>query len=213
MSAVDQPERAGESVAAGGGHYFTDDPTVGSKPSTVRLTLPDLSVELHTDRGVFSADRVDPGTKLLLMELPGLRSGAVVDVGCGYGPICTTLALRRPGQPIWAVDVNSRALALTRKNLLRHASTSTPVQVVRPEDVPPDLKVVAIVSNPPIRIGKAALHSLLDQWLGRLEPGGEAWLVVQKHLGADSLAKWLNSRGFDVERIRSRQGYRLLKVT
>lgn len=214
MSGVDLPERDGEEpFATGDGHYFTDDPTVGSRPSTVRLTLPDLSIELHIDRGVFSAERIDPGTKILLMELPELPAGAVVDVGCGYGPIATTLALRRPGQPIWAVDVNSRALDLTSRNLLRHATVDTPVHVLRPEDVPDDLRVRAIVSNPPIRVGKAALHELLEFWLGRLEPNGEAWLVIQKHLGADSLAKWLNGLGFEVERVRSRQGYRLFRVT
>ncbi|MGB6059697.1 MAG: methyltransferase [Microthrixaceae bacterium] len=211
---MDLPERDGEaSVATGGGHYFTDDPTVGSRPSTVRLTLPDLSIELHTDRGVFSAERIDPGTKILLMELPELPAGAVVDVGCGYGAISTTLALRRPGQPIWAVDVNGRALDLTRKNLKHHASVDTPVHVLRPEDIPDDLRVTAIVSNPPIRVGKAALHELLEFWLDRLEPNGEAWLVIQKHLGADSLAKWLTGLGFEIERVRSRQGYRLFRVT
>ncbi|HTO01011.1 MAG TPA: methyltransferase [Microthrixaceae bacterium] len=211
---MDLPEPDGEaSVAKGVGHYFNDDPKVTSKPSTVRLTLPDLSVELHSDRGVFSSERIDPGTKVLLMELPELPAGAVVDVGCGYGPISTTLALRRPGQPIWAVDVNSRALELTRKNLKQHASADTPINVVRPEDVPEELRVSAIVSNPPIRVGKAVLHELLEFWLDRLEPNGEAWLVIQKHLGADSLAKWLNGRGFEVERIKSRQGYRLFRVT
>lgn len=214
MSGVDLPERDGEApVAKGGSHYFSGSPTVDSKPSKVRLTLPGLSIELHTDRGVFSSERIDPGTKLLLMELPKLPDGAAVDVGCGYGPICTTLALRRPGQPIWAVDVNGRALELASRNLKQHAAPGTPVHVVRPEDVPADQRVMAIVSNPPIRIGKAALHSLLLEWLPRLEPTGEAWLVVQKHLGADSLAKWITEQGFDVSRVKSRQGYRLFKVT
>ena len=194
------------------GHYFDDDPAVSSKPSTVRLDLPDRTIHLRTDRGVFSADRVDPGTKLLLMELPEFPAGAVVDVGCGYGPIAATIAARRPDQPIWAVDVNSRARQLCAQNLASSAEAGTETHVVAPEEVPQELRVVAVVSNPPIRVGKVALHALLATWLERLLPRGEAWLVVQKHLGADSLGKWMEDDGYVVERVRSRQGYRVLRV-
>ncbi|MHB1138644.1 MAG: class I SAM-dependent methyltransferase [Microthrixaceae bacterium] len=200
-------------VTSGDGHYFSLREDTPSRPSTVRLDLPDRSLELHTDRGVFSADRVDPGTKLLLMELPDLPPGAVVDVGCGYGPIAATVAARRPGHPVWAVDVNPRARELCRRNLAAAAAAGTEVHVVAPEEVPVDLRVAAIVSNPPIRVGKSVLHDLLRTWIGRLDDGGEAWLVVQKHLGADSLARWLVGQDLEVERVRSRQGYRILRVT
>ena len=223
MTRVDDPASDDEAVVthttgnepadpAVTGHYFDDDPEVASKPSTVRLDLPDRTIHLRTDRGVFSADRVDPGTKLLLMELPDLPDGAVADVGCGYGPIAATVAARRPGHPVWAVDVNSRARQLCAENLAPYAAAGTETHVVAPDAVPQDLRVVAIVSNPPIRVGKAALHSLLRSWLARLTPEGEAWLVVQKHLGADSLARWMENDGHVVERVRSRQGYRVLRV-
>jgi 16S rRNA (guanine1207-N2)-methyltransferase len=78
--------------------------------------------------------------------------------------------------------------------------------------VPPGLAVDAIWSNPPIRIGKQALHDLLSSWLTRLVPGGAAWLVVQKHLGADSLARWLTDSGWDTTRVSSRGGYRILRA-
>ena len=87
------------------------------------------------------------------------------------------------------------------------------MSVTAPDDVPASVRFETIVSNPPIRIGKAALHDLLEHWLDRLTPTGTAWLVVQKHLGADSLATWLTARGHDVERVRSRQGYRILRVS
>ncbi|MDQ7994076.1 MAG: methyltransferase [Propionicimonas sp.] len=212
---MEPPDSADEPVVTGaGGHYFDTTPSAASRPSTVRLDLPDRSLELHTDRGVFSPDRIDPGTKLLLMELPqpaDLPAGPVADVGCGYGPIATALAARGAG-PVWAVDVNSRARDLCRANLARHAPPGTEVHVVDPTAVPADLRVGTIVSNPPIRVGKSALHGLLDTWLARLAPEGEAWLVVQKHLGADSLARWLEGRGHAVDRVRSRQGYRILRV-
>lgn len=193
------------------GHYFDATPGSRSTPKEIRLDLPDLSLPLTTDRGVFSPDRVDTGTKHLLLHGPApAPRGTLVDVGCGYGAIACTLARRSPDADVWAVDVNERAVDLCRANAerlgLRRVTASTP------EGVPVDLVVDEIWSNPPIRIGKAALHDLLTSWLGRLSPTGRALLVVQKHLGADSLHRWLEEAGWSVERLSSRAGYRLLEV-
>jgi 16S rRNA (guanine1207-N2)-methyltransferase len=193
------------------GHYFDADPAVASRPTTVRLDLPDRSLELATDRGVFSGDRVDPGTKYLLLEAePPPPTGTFVDLGCGYGPIACTLAARAPAATVWAVDVNARALELCRTNAAALGLAN--VRTVPPDAVPADLAVDLLWSNPPIRIGKAALHDLLTSWLARLAPGGQALLVVQKHLGADSLQRWLADSGWATERLGSRTGYRLLEV-
>lgn len=197
-------------VNPNGDHYFSTSPDSPSAPSTVRLDLPDRSITLSTDRGVFSPGRIDPGTKLLLMELPDLDRGPILDLGCGYGPIACTLASRAPGIEVVAVDVNERARELCRSNA---AALGLPLQVLAPEDVPEDVRFAAIVSNPPIRIGKAALHDLLTEWLGRMAHDGHAYLVVNKNLGADSLSVWLESRGYAIDRLRSRQGYRILDVT
>ena len=133
-----------------------------------------------------------------------------MDLGCGYGPIGCTLAARSPGATVWAVDVNERARALTRANA--DALGLGNVLVAAPEEVPDGLIVDLLWSNPPIRIGKAALHELLRTWLGRLAPTGTALVVVQKHLGADSLQRWLHQEGWRAERLGSRAGYRLLEV-
>lgn len=197
-----------------GGHYFDERPAAGSRPASVRLVLPDVALSLATDRGVFSPERVDPGTKLLLLELPppdAWPAGPLVDVGCGYGPVAVTLARRATDGEVWAVDVNERARDLCRANAAA-AGVADRVHVVPPDEVPADLRPGLVVSNPPIRVGKAALHDLLAGWLGRLAEGGEAWLVVQKHLGADSLARWLADAGHPAARVRSRQGYRILRV-
>lgn len=193
-------------------HYFDAEPAVASEPGRVPLVLPDLRLDLVTDRGVFAREAVDPGTKLLLLEAPAPpATGTLVDVGCGYGPIALTLARRSPGATVWAVDTNSRALELTAANAA-HAGLDN-VVVATPDQVPDDLVVDAIWSNPPVRVGKPAMQALLAGWLGRLvAPGGSALLVVHKHLGADSLARWLDDEGHGVERIRSRMGYRLLAV-
>jgi 16S rRNA (guanine1207-N2)-methyltransferase len=194
------------------GHYFDAEPNAASRPSQVRLDLPDRSLVLATDRGVFSGDRVDPGTKYLLLEAGAPPpEGTFVDLGCGYGPIACTLAGRAPHATVWAVDVNARALDLCRTNASSLGLTN--VRTASPDDVPADLAVDLLWSNPPIRIGKAALHDLLASWLDRLMPAGRALLVVQKHLGADSLQRWLGEVGWAVERLGSRTGYRLLEVT
>ena len=196
-------------------HYFSPTPGATSARRRITRTLPEgRLLEFGTDRGVFSGDRVDPGTRFLLasVELPeGART--VVDVGCGYGPIAVTMALRsEQGTIVWAVDVNERARTLCAENAELNG-VGDRVRVVAPEDVPTDLTVDAIWSNPPIRIGKNALHALLEEWIGRLSPDGVASLVVNKNLGADSLARWMAGRGWTVDRSRSRVGYRVLSVT
>ncbi len=188
-------------------HYFDDSPAAPSRPGSVDLVLPDLRVTLRTDRGVFSAGGVDPGTKLLLLEAPPPPpTGRLLDLGCGYGAIAATLAHRAPQAEIWAVDVNERARDLAAAN------GGARVRVAAPDDVPADLRFDGIWSNPPIRIGKPALHAMLETWLDRLTPDGRAWLVVQKHLGSDSLQRWLAGCGWATERLTSRSGYRILEV-
>ena len=194
------------------GQYWTDSPGVASRPSEVDLLLPDVDLRLTTDRGVFSADRVDRGTRYLLLEGPDLPTAPVdlLDLGCGFGPIACTLASRRPEARVWAVDVNERARDLCRANAA--AAGLANVEVAAPDDVPVDVRLAAIWSNPPIRIGKPALHDLLTRWLDLMTPDGTAHLVVQRHLGADSLARWLDDRGWATERRGSRKGFRLLDV-
>lgn len=199
------------SVAPLVSHYFDDDPATPSDQRTVPLVLPDLAVRLTTDTGVFGREAVDPGTRLLLLDGPSVpAAGDLLDLGCGYGPVTVALATRAPGATVWAVDVNRRALALTAANA--RAAGCTNVQVVLPDDVPDQVRFAAIWSNPPIRIGKEALHALLLRWLTRLAPGAQAVLVVHKHLGADSLTRWLTGTGHATERLGSRMGYRLLAV-
>ena len=193
------------------GQYFDASPTAASRPRTVELVLPDVRVSLQTDSGVFSPGGIDAGTKLLLLEAPRPSGSSLLDLGCGYGPVAITLALRAPSSVVWAVDVNERARSLTVANAAA-CGVGDRVRVVAPESVPDDVRFDGIWSNPPIRVGKPALHSMLATWLARLTPEGRAWLVVQKHLGSDSLQRWLGSSGFSAERLVSRAGYRILEV-
>jgi 16S rRNA (guanine1207-N2)-methyltransferase len=193
-------------------HYFEAQPLAAHRPGLVRVVLPDVYLELDTDSGVFSPGRLDPGTRLLLEEAPGPpASGDILDLGCGYGPIACVLAARSPGVTVWAVDVNERALGLCARNAARAGLGN--VRCVPPSAPEIPRHFAGIWSNPPVRIGKAALHDLLLSWLARLAPGARASLVMGRNLGADSLHSWLEKQGWPVTRLAARSGYRLLVVS
>jgi 16S rRNA (guanine1207-N2)-methyltransferase len=119
------------------------------------------------------------------------------------------MARRSPAATVWAVDVNERARTLCAANA--RANSITNVRVVAPDEVPDDVRLAAIWSNPAIRIGKQALHAMLLRWLARLTDDGTATMVVHKHLGSDSLQQWLVREGYPTERLSSAKGYRILR--
>ena len=179
-------------------HYFTAEPASAAQRRALRVFLAGQEVIVETAPGVFCPDRVDIGTAVLLAEAPAPPpTGNLLDLGSGWGPIALSLGLRSPGASIWAVDVNQRALSLARDNA--KALGVNDFHAVTPDEVPADIRFDAIWSNPPIRVGKAALHDLLRKWLVRLAPGGTAYLVVQKNLGSDSLQRWLATELEDME--------------
>lgn len=200
-----------EQMHQGGDHYFTSTPDSPSAPIDVDVLLPDVTLTLASDAGVFSHGRLDNATRIFLETAPAPPAeGALLDLGCGYGPIALTLAARSPLAQVIAVDVNERARDLTAANAARHGLSN--VAAYAPDDVPAGLQFAAIYSNPPVRIGKQAMRTMLLHWLARLAPDGAAYLVVGKHLGSDSLAGWLAEKGFQVERLASRQSFRTLAV-
>jgi 16S rRNA (guanine1207-N2)-methyltransferase len=194
-------------------HYFSEQPTGAEVRRTIAARLLGRDVELITANGVFSADRLDLGTAVLLRESPvPVGRKRICDLGCGYGPIALALALAEPELIIDAIDVNDRALALCRDNAVR-LGVADRVRVVRSEEISDESRYDEIWSNPPIRIGKSALHNLLLRWLPRLNSGGVARLVVAKNLGADTLQRWLISEGYPTERAASAKGFRVLFAT
>lgn len=194
-------------------HYFTARPASADERRSLRVRLAGRDLEVETARGIFSPDHVDLGTRVLLDDAPPVPpAGDLLDLGCGWGPIALTLALESPDAHVWAVDVNERALDLVRRNAARIGLTN--VTAARPDEVPDDVRFATIWSNPPIRVGKDALHELLLRWLPRLVEGGAARLVVGKNLGADSLQRWLADQlPVTVERTASAKGFRVLTVT
>jgi 16S rRNA G1207 methylase RsmC len=205
----------GSSDGGATSHYFSPRPGGTGGRGVVQVVLAGRDLEVVTAAGVFSGDRVDLGTRVLLREAPEPpATGHLLDLGCGWGPIALALGLLSPAATVWAVDVNERALELTAENARRAGVRG--LRAVPPQGVPEDVRFDAIWSNPPIRIGKEPLHDLLLRWLPRLRPGASAHLVVQRNLGADSLHAWLASTlegRASVERAGSAKGYRVLRVT
>jgi len=197
-----------------GEHYFSADPVSEMRPRLIALSLAGRDVEVMTAAGVFSPQHLDWGTRVLLSNVPPPPPGGdLLDLGCGWGPIALSLGIESPRATVWAVDVNERALELTRRNADGLGLDN--VNAALPDDVPSDIQFRTIWSNPPIRVGKSELHNILSTWLPRLAPGGDAWLVVQKNLGSDSLQRWLEASlpdDFSVSRSATNRGFRVLRV-
>ncbi|WP_460799405.1 class I SAM-dependent methyltransferase [Microbacterium sp. GXF0217] len=198
----------------GSDHYFTAAPASPENLRTIDVTLAGRPVTVTTAGGVFSPERLDAGTAVLFANMPPVPPGGdFLDLGAGWGPISLTMAMLAPHATVWAVDVNERALDLVRRNAAALGLDN--INAVRPEDVPADISFRTIRSNPPIRVGKDMLHGMLEQWIPRLDERSDAWLVVQRNLGADSLQRWLAATfhpGYSVFRAGTGKGYRVLKV-
>jgi 16S rRNA (guanine1207-N2)-methyltransferase len=192
-------------------HYFQT-PTGAENRRELTMRFWETDWSFTSADGVFSGTRLDLGTSVLLRETTP-RAGArrMLDLGCGYGVLAVAVATVCPTALVDAVDVNARALELTGVNAAAHG-VGDRVRPLTPEQADPLTRYDEIWSNPPIRIGKAALHELLLTWLPRLAPDGVARLVVGKNLGADSLQVWLRGQGFDCERTASAKGFRVFEV-
>lgn len=200
-------------------HYFSEHPSSPETRRTVSVRLAGVERQVTTANDIFSPDGIDKGTSALLKAAPQpAATGRFLDIGSGWGPLALTLGLESPKAEVFAVEVNQRAAALCRDNA---EALDVNLQVMHPDQVPAELMFDLIWSNPPIRIGKKALHELLQKWLPRLAPAGEAWLVVQKNLGADSLIPWIQrmldeasagSGEYSVHKATSIKGFRIIQV-
>lgn len=197
-------------------HYFSDSsPASTDNLKTVTVEVRGLSLPMKTADRVFSSNRLDTGTKVLLKEVELGPGGRFLDLGCGWGPISIVLAQLRPQAEVWAVDINSRALDLTKRNAKAHKCRNVRVfeaDVALEQALKDGIVFDEIWSNPPVRIGKKAMRQMLTAWLNLLAPDGVAWLVVARNLGGDSLITWANENGWDARKEHSKKGYRIISI-
>lgn len=199
-------------------HYFSAAPAGNERRRLIDVNLAGENARVETAGSIFSPDGLDRGTEVLLEHVPPPPpSGRFLDIGSGWGPIALTLGKLAPNAHVTAVEVNARAAELTAANATRLGISN--IEVKHPDDMAEDAHFDLIWSNPPIRIGKQALHEILIRWLPRLNPGGEAWLVVAKKLGADSLMPWIDTMlhehhadQFGVRRAATQKGFRVLHI-
>lgn len=193
-------------------HYFTGEPAAADRRTDTVASIFGRNFTFTTASGVFAREGLDKATEILLRASTTPPPGStVLDLGTGWGPIACALAACSEGTVVHAVDTNSRALALTRLNAER-AGVGDRVLTFTPDEAPAPATYDEIWSNPPIRIGKTALHAMLLRWLPHLSTAGTARLVVGKNLGADSLQHWLIDQGWPTTRQVSVKGFRVLLV-
>lgn len=205
-------------VKKSGEQYFSATPSSNDERKTLHVTLRDRDIDVQVSNGVFSASKLDLGTSVLLKHAPKPpENGRFLDIGCGWGPISLSLGLESPNAEIFAIDVNERALELTKLNAKNINLKNIHTELVENAIKNKDLEHIDLIwSNPPIRVGKEVLHEILLTWIPRLNENGKAYLVVQKNLGSDSLIPWLAENlgeNYIVEKYASSKGYRIIEVT
>lgn len=192
-------------------HYFSADPAAPFVRESFGCEIWGRPLRLTSGAGVYSRGHLDPGTAMLFRETtPPVGVRRVLDLGCGYGVIGLAVAMTTEAV-VTGVDVNERALLLAGENAVANGVAGR-FTALRPDQVDPGAAYDEIWSNPPIRVGKDALHDLLLTWLPRLAPGGRAVLVVGRNLGADSLQRWLGDQGWPTTRRASAKGFRVLET-
>jgi len=185
-------------------HYFTND-YVESKEVKTKCIIKNTELTLITDNGVFSKKGLDFGTRTLLETIENLK-GEVLDFGCGYGPIGIYIK-KTYNCEVDAVDINTRALNLAKKNAELNNTKINIFESNIYENV--NKKYDYIVTNPPIRVGKKVLYEILFQAKKQLKQNGELWLVVHKDQGAKSLVKDLEKE-YKVEIKNKNKGFYII---
>ncbi len=191
-----------------GEHYYSEKPASAHAPRAFTLEANGRTLSITTDAGVFSKAHLDTGTELLLKALPGAFSGRALDLGCGWGPVGLTMAVRWPGAEIVLADINERAVGLAKQNLSANRLSAQVLQSDGFANVPGAFDLIA--TNPPIRAGKAVIYRLFEEAAARLTPGGALYIVMRKQQGAESAQRFLEGLFEPVEVVERGGGFRVL---
>lgn len=193
-------------------HYYSKNPQVKSNTNEIEFTLRGRKLIFTTDSGVFSKKEVDFGSRLLIESYVGHENAKVLDVGCGYGPIGISIAADFPNAEVHMVDINERAIGLSKSNIEKNGLKNICVYESDALKGVSDNGFSAILSNPPIRAGKKVVHEILETSFSKLDLGGELWIVIQKKQGAPSAEKKILDVYGNVEVVCKKGGYFILKA-
>ena len=190
-------------------HYYTNNPTSEHEERSFRAVFAGRVLAFDTDAGVFSKQHVDPGSELLCKALPEDIAGRVLDMGCGWGAMTIMTLARFPKCEVTMADVNERALALAVSNVKKNFMTAEAVLSDGFEKITGEYDVV--ITNPPIRAGKAVIYKMFEDAKAHLAPGGRLYLVIRKQQGAPSALKFLKELYGKAEVIERDGGYWIIE--
>ncbi|WP_410512499.1 class I SAM-dependent methyltransferase [Paenibacillus sp. BR2-3] len=193
-------------------HYYSQQPEASHNRRTISTVLRGKSLRFTSDAGVFSKGDIDYGSRVLIEAMDIPEGSAVLDVGCGYGPIGITAAHLAPKGHVTMIDINNRAVELARENSLQNGIRNVTVMQSDMLGALNGKKFDVILTNPPIRAGKAVVHGIFEQAYDHLNEGGTLWIVIQKKQGAPSAAVKLESLFGSVEEVGRDKGYRIIKA-
>ena len=190
-------------------YYYTSAPTSEHEERSFRAVFAGRVLAFDTDAGVFSKQHVDPGSELLCKALPDTLGTRVLDMGCGWGAMTIMTLARFPKAEITMADVNERALALAVSNVEKNHMQATAILSDGFEKVEGEFD--AVITNPPIRAGKAVIYKMFEDAKAHLVPGGALYLVIRKQQGAPSALKFLKELYGKAEVIERDGGYWIIE--
>ena len=185
-------------------YYYTNAPTSEHEDRHFTTVFMGKTLAFDTDAGVFSKQHIDPGSEILCKSLPELR-GRVLDMGCGWGAMTVMALARFPALDVTMADVNERALDLAVRNVQKNGMQAKAVLSDGFERVEGEFD--AVMTNPPIRAGKAVIYRMFEDAKAHLAEGGRLFLVIRKQQGAPSALKFLKELYAEAETIERDGGY------
>ncbi|MBQ9313658.1 MAG: class I SAM-dependent methyltransferase [Clostridia bacterium] len=191
-------------------HYYSSNPTSESNEKIIEYDMKEKKFHLITDNGVFSKAHVDFATSFMLNTIIDEVKGDVLDLGCGYGVIGIVIASNPNVKKITMCDVNNRALNLAKRNAEKNKLQN--FEIVESDGFENiKQKFDTIITNPPIRAGKAVIYKMYEDSKQHLNEGGTLFLVINKKHGAPSTITFLKEIFENVEVLDKKAGFHVIK--
>ncbi|MFV0518719.1 MAG: class I SAM-dependent methyltransferase [Lachnospirales bacterium] len=193
-------------------HYYTKNTTTQSNKKDIIYYIKDKELKFTSDNGVFSKSGIDFGSNLLIttfLDKVKDEKKSLLDVGCGYGVMGLTINYFKPLLNITMVDINERAISLTKENSKSLNLSANIFYSDALSNVEGTFDY--IITNPPIRTGKTVIYKIYEESYNHLNDKGELYIVIQKKQGAQSTQAKLIELFGNCETINKKSGYQILR--